>query len=164
MKTQLDEIEKVREKVFVVIKRPFMKHSFQALAQFSPKSLEQNHSQTDLSVQPSPSSATPRSGRSSLVKDKETLSVNEDGSPDKSTSLKAKHHTVRYENAQTKTQGKAKLNEEDVPSALGWPEHPIAKPAEKPITSALRKKQYRNTFKLEGCVFILCRVIERSVT
>jgi hypothetical protein len=65
--------------------------------------------------------------------------------------LKAKHHTVRYENPQLSAQGKAKLNEEDVLSSPGW-EKPIEKPVEK-TTSALRKKQYRNTFKLEGCVF-----------
>jgi hypothetical protein len=52
----------------------------------------------------------------------------------RSSSLKAKHHTVRYENAQ----GKARLNEETVPSAPGWSE----------LSS--RKRQNRNTFKLEG--------------
>jgi hypothetical protein len=53
---------------------------------------------------------------------------------DRPPPLKAKHHTVRYENAQ----GKARLNEETVPSAPGWPE----------LSS--RKKQNRDTFKLEG--------------
>lgn len=52
----------------------------------------------------------------------------------RSPPLKAKHHTVRYENAQ----GKARLNEEPVPSAPGLSE----------LSS--RKKQNRNTFKLEG--------------
>lgn len=62
-----------------------------------------------------------------------------DAWPDRSVSLKGKpkHHTVRYENAQ----GKAKLNEEEVPAAPGWTEDSL---------TVSKKKQNRNTFKLEG--------------
>jgi len=133
----------------------------QTLAQFSPKHLDQNQSQTDLSNQQLPEpSKVPRSG--SPLKQDGSSSGNESGSwPRRSTSLRAKHHTVRYENAQLSVQGKAKLDEEDVSFTPEWSEKPVEKPVDK-TTSALRKKQYRNTFKLEGCAFML-RCLIRSL-
>jgi hypothetical protein len=146
--------------IFVVLSEPHLDGVLQTLAQFSPKHLDQTHLQTDSSnQQPESPVAMPRSG-SPLKQEATSYSNDEEASlPDRSTSLRAKHHTVRYENAQVTAQGKAKLNEEDIPPTPGWSEKPSAKPAER-TTSALRKKQYRNTFKLEGCVFILCSVVE----
>jgi hypothetical protein len=135
----------------------------QTLAQFSPKNLDQSQSQTDLSNQQLPEPSTvPRSA--SPLKQDVSSSGNESGSwPRRSTSLRAKHHTVRYENAQLSAQGKAKLNEEDVSFTPEWSEKPVEKPVDK-TTSALRKKQYRNTFKLEGYAFILHCLIQRNFT
>lgn len=138
----------------------------QTLAQFSPKHLDQNQSQPDLSNQGlrSEPSGVSRSDNGSPLKQDWSSSSSESSSwPRRSTSLKAKHHTVRYENAQPSAQGRAKLNEEDVPFTPAWSEKPVEKPVEK-TTSALRKKQYRNTFKLEGCAFISCCLIRRILT
>lgn len=137
MKAKLDEIERVRCYYFS------MGHwvliiSSKALAQFSPNRIDQ------ITSEGNPPSPSVRSGPLAIHSSSELhlgaeLPPKQDGpssapAADRSSSLKAKHHTVRYENAQ----GKARLNEETVPSAPGWSE----------LSS--RKKQNRNTFKLEG--------------
>lgn len=105
------------------------------MAQFSPNRIDQIDAEND------PPSPTLRHGPSAALQlgSEDPLKSEDpsyDASANRSSSLKAKHHTVRYENAQ----GKAKLSEEIVPSAPGWPE----------LASTSRKKQNRNTFKLEG--------------
>ena len=114
----------------------------QALAQFSPRpdgGFVDSAASLPERLRPDSVTILPKSPSGSPPKPDDLESW-----PTRTTSLKAKakKHTVRYETAHNK----AKLSEEDVPAvpaAQEWPEQSSS-------AIASKKKQHRNTFKLEG--------------
>lgn len=116
----------------------------QTLAQFSPKRepdgdfLDSATSSTER-LRPDSTTLTPKFPSGSPLKPDDSESW-----PSRTTSLKAKakKHTVRYETAHNK----AKLSEEEVPAV------PAVQEWLEVSSSAIasKKKQNRNTFKLEG--------------
>ena len=130
MKAKLDEIERVSSAALIPgADSQDLTTQLQTLAQFSPKLFEKPLQ--DDTIKPR-SRAIPRASGSPLKQDSSVNGL----LPDRSTSFKAKHHTVRIENAQGNFQGKAKLSEETVVAAPGW-------------NAASQTQSGRSTFSIE---------------